>query len=43
MEDLCDKDGAPILDEFNLEEEENVGFDERGPEIKDTEILAALD
>ena len=43
IEDLYDKDGKPILEQFNLEEEENVGIDERGPELIDTEILAAID
>ena len=43
IEDLYDKDGKPKLEQFNLEEEENVGIDERGPELIDTEILAAID
>ena len=31
------------MEQFNLEEEENVGIDQRGPELIDTEILAAID
>ena len=31
------------MEQFNLDEEENVGIDERGPELIGTEILAALD
>ena len=31
------------MEQFNLEEEENVGIDERGSELIDTEILAAID
>ena len=36
-------DGKPILEQFNLEEEENVGIDQRGPKLLDTEILAVID
>ena len=36
IEDLYDKHGKPNLDQFNFEEEENVGIDEMGPESKDT-------
>ena len=31
------------MEQFNLEEEEKVGIDEWGPELIDTEILAAID
>ena len=43
IKDIYDKDGKPKLEQFNLKEEENGGIDERGPELKDTEMLAALD
>ena len=32
-----------MLEQFNLEEEEYVGIDERGPELIDTQKLAAID
>ena len=31
------------MKQFNLEEEENIGIDERCPELIDTEILGAID
>ena len=31
------------MEQFNLEDEENIGIDERGPELIDTEILTAID
>ena len=31
------------MEQFKLEEEENVGIDERGPELIGTEILTAID
>ena len=33
--DIYDDDGKPLLEQFNLEEE-NVGIDERAPELIDT-------
>ena len=43
IEDLYDKDGKPILEQFNLEEKENFQIDESVSELIDTEILATLD
>ena len=43
IEDLYGNDGKPILEQFNLEEKDYIGIDERGPELIDTEILTATD
>ena len=43
IEDQYYNDGKPILEQFNLEEEENIGIDEKVPELIDTEILTAID
>ena len=43
IEDQYYNYGKPLLEQFNLEEEENIGINERGPELIDTEIMTAID
>ena len=43
IEDLYDKDGQPIVEQFNLDEEEQLEIDESGPELIDAEIMTAYE
>ncbi|CAF4593499.1 unnamed protein product, partial [Didymodactylos carnosus] len=43
VEELYDKKGKPKVEDFNMEKEENVGIDEKGPALLEAEILQALE
>ena len=42
IESLCDRDGKPKSDEFQVEEEAEVEDDEKGPAVLRSEILAPI-
>lgn len=42
IEELYDKSGKPGLEEFNLEREETVNEDDKGPQLLDDEIESAI-